>query len=335
MKSKLFLVGLFIMILQTPQSFAEYLRPPARQLKHSLLNFDFEVQGYHSDANYTADGNFTDIYAENARTWIGFLDYKIGALYAPAKWVEFYPYTKAQTHYSYPYFLPFQMTSAGAILRHHISISSVIFSPEVDVSFPLDSQENNPRQIITSDGVLKVTPSFLLRVSFMESVSPFLKIGFQYKKGGLAGLLLWQLGISYYDHIWELGALVGGFRTVMGDREQNNPQNRHRLLDTYNSGSLKFYSVNPELIGASAWVDVRASKKTYLFVKYGLDFYGKNYAKSFLNFNLGVKHLLALKKSDKKYKKSLRRFREKRESTDDIFDDSQDAELMREIEKLQ
>lgn len=331
MKNRIFL--LIFALSYADKISAQYLLPKTRKPVKSLFYIHFETQNYYSHFNYTSDGQYAYIYDDQKRrNWIYFSDYILAFSYSPTSWIEFYPYVTAQTHYSYPYLLPFQLNNVGLKLKHSILTSIVSLFPEIDITLPVDPQSENPYRIITNDDVFKWTGSVWLY--FFRSISPFVRLGFQKRYGGLSSFLLWQLGLSYQDHIWELGFLFGGFRTIVRDVDQNNPNKKHARLNKFNSGSLKFSSVNPEATGFSSWVSARVKRNVYLFLNCNFDFQGRNYAQG-LSINLGFKYNFRTKKSKKKYKKSIRRFREREDDVESIFNEDSDIELMQEIENFQ
>ena len=313
----------------------EYLLPKKRTPRKARLYMSVSAHSYYSNANYTsAGGVYTYLYDRNRRpAFVALADWKVGLGYSPAAWIEIYPYAQAQTHYSRPYFLPLQPVSAGFKLRHKIKTRVISLYPEIDASLPLFSQTGEVSKIVTSDGVAQITPSVWLYFSYFKSLTPFFRVGFQHKLQGFAGLFLWQAGVSYQDYVWEAGVLAGGFQTVVGDVDEIQPSRRHRVLEKFNSGSLKFYSVNPSLVGVSLWADMAVSKKANLFLNFNYDFQGVNYAKGF-GVNLGVKYKFLSKKS--KRKRSIRRFTEKRKNFEEetLENTNEDLELMKEIENL-
>ena len=338
-KNTISILFIFTAFLPAPLVFAggEYLLPKNRTPRKSKLYMSVSAHSYYSNANYTsAGGVYTYLYDRHRRpAFIALADWKLGLGYIPSDWIEIYPYAEAQTHYSRPYFLPLQPTAAGFKLRHKIKTRFISLFPELDASMPLFSQRGGVSRIVTSDGVVQATPSVWMYVSYFKSLTPFVRAGYQHKFEGLASLFLWQAGVSYQDYIWEAGFLAGGFFPAVGDGDidEIQPSRRHRELEKFNSGSLKFYSVNPSLVGASLWVDMAAGKKTNLFLNFNYDFQGVNYAKGF-GVNLGVKYSFLSKKT--KRKRVLRRFREKRENPEekDFNTTDEDLELMKEIENL-
>ena len=324
---------LVVCLLRPPCLLADYLSPQVRTPKKSQLLLDFETQGYYSHSNFTEDRQYTYIQNERgAPTWIGFLNYKLGLSYRPQSWIEFYPYIRAGTHYSYPYLLPFWLGDAGLRLRHYFYSEFLSFFPEVDLMLPVRPQVGQVSRIITSDDVFKVTPMARVYLHPFKSVSLIGAAGFQYRFEGLSGLLLWQAGLLYQDHIWEVGSLVGGMHTMVGDKYTHSPNNRHQHLKKFNSGSLKFYSVNPEAIGLSTWIHLTLAQKAYIYLNYQFDFFGRNYARGH-GVNMGLAYRFLSRKSDKKYKKSIRRFKH-RSRGGGALGGGGDEELLREIENL-
>ena len=319
-------------------SSAEYLTPKKRKVKKSLLSTEMDLQGFFTNSNFNSQYEYDSL---NHESFMALANSKLKLAYSPKKWVELSTYVNFQTHWNnHDYILlPFQPTDLGVQLSHYIRSSVFSLIPEVSASvplvYPVDPNTHQVFQIISNDGVVKVTPSLNIQLTFLRTVIPFAKIGYQYREY-LSSLLLWQGGFIYRDPQWELGFLFGGFHSIQGDVGQVGLQARQLQLGKYNLGSFKFYSVNPSSIGFSAWSDFRLNKASHLFINYNFDFYGQNYARGHsLQVGLTVSLLKKNTLPSKQYKKALRKFREKPENIDSLFEDDSDRELMREIEKLQ
>ena len=261
---------LFIgIVLGTSSSLAELLLPQKRIPRNHSLFVDFSTELFYSQGNFDNDGFLKDLEDLN---YITLFNYKLHVIYAPTSWVHIEPYVHAQTHIvkqeTSTNYLPFRPTQAGLKGSFFISTPFVVLSPELDFSYPLDAQTNGVSRIVTNDRVLKLTPALSMHFSFLGSFIPFGKIAYQYRQD-LSGLLIYHAGFMYQDNIWELGALFGGFSSVVPDQ---NPNIRHRILNQFNAGSLKFSSANPNTLGTTLWVDLKLSKKNANFCSLWIQF---------------------------------------------------------------
>ncbi len=314
--------------------FADYLLPHQRAPRKSTLYMNLETQAYYSEFNFLNPGEYGDL---DNQAFIAFLDYKLALTYRPYPWINITPHFRSKTYFnSYlnaneSLLIPFQPTEIGGTISHPIKTSIISLKPAIEVSFPLDIQNTQLRQAIISDESLKVTLSSLFQTTIKRRFTPFFKIGIQYRGKELLSLVQGQVGLKYRDHILEFGVLMAAQNSLTFS--SSNPTSKNNLIKKYNSGSLKFYSVNPFSVGLSFWGDIQFGGNFSLFAQYGFDVYGMNYAQGH-TLTLGLKFRLMKKRRKRKYRNNYN-FKEKTENIDSLLNDESDKELMREIEKLQ
>ena len=313
-------------------SFADYLKPYQRAPRKSILFMNLETQAYYSQFNFSPSGQWTPL---DNNAFIAFLDYKLSLTYHPYSWMKLTPYVRAKTYYNSflneneSALIPFYPTEIGGALSHPFRIFFIALQPEIDVSFPLDSQKGLIQEPFISDSALKITLSSLFQITIQRRFLPFVKIGVQYRGRELLSLLQGQIGLKYRDHIWEIGGLVGMQTSLL---TQSLPPSKERWLKKFNSSSLKFASVSPLSVGTSVWADLRISTTTSFFAQYGVDLYGAEYAQGH-QAGVGLKIQFLKKRKTRTYKQNI--FKEETEDIDSLLHDESDQELMKEIEKLQ
>lgn len=288
----------------------EYLKPLTFTPSYRHLYLNLETQGYLSHSNYVSDASSKPLGVQgNKVKYIAFTNYKLGLSYLPDHWIEIQPYVTAQTHYSYNYLQPFQFNDVGINIQNTLRTSIISIYPSIDFSYPILQPIKLNERVITSDPVLKFTPSVRLYFSYFKLFTPFARIAFQYRNEGLSGLFIWQAGFSFQIPEWQIGFLFGGFASVVSDIDTKQPQKKHNILNNrLNIGSLKFYSVNPAVTGLSVWTHLLLGKKVGMQIKYNLDFTGQNYAKGqSIHIHLIIS---VLNRKNKKSYKNLHRFRE-------------------------
>ena len=332
MERKLFFPLCFFLIFISTLSFADYLKPYQRAPRKSTLFMSLETQAYYSQFNFSPSGQWTPL---DNNAFISFLDYKLSFTYHPYSWIKLTPYTRAKTYYNSflneneSALVPFYPTEVGGALSFPFRMFFIASQPEIDISFPLDSQRGLIQQPIISDESLTITLSSLFQITIQRRFLPFFKIGVQYRGKELLSLLQGQIGLKYRDRVWEIGGLVGVQNSLL---TQSLPQSKERWLKEFNSGSLKFASVSPFSVGTSVWADLRVSTTTSFFAQYGIDLYGMQYAQGHQTA-LGLKIRFLRKRKTRTYKRN--RFKEETEDIDSLLNNESDQELMREIEKLQ
>ena len=305
---------------------AEFWLPQNRLLEKNLLSFEWENNFHYSDSNFDSRGALQNL---NSQGWISFLKYKWGLSYSPFKWLILSPYISSgslfvlsQSRISTSLF---QFLESGIKLRGFMPSKIITFSPELDFSYPLEFPQS---PLFLSDKAIKISPSLTFYLSFMNQFQPFLRVGYQYRDFGLSHLLIYQVGILYQDRVWQIGALLGSFYSLISD-ELN--RNRHQLLDQHNLGSLKFYSENPRSTNISLWINLRMSKNFQILTGYSTNFMGANYAHDH-SFALNFQYRL-IKRASLPQRRN-RNFQEKSENIESILNDSFDSELSQEIENF-
>lgn len=313
-----------------------YLRPQLRPPLYSYLHVNLNTRGFLSFYNYESFKSHTPIpgLVNKKETYIAFFDYTLGVSYIPVNWIEFYPYITAQTHYSDPYLLPFQVNDVGLIIKHHLVNNVFSIYPAIEFSYPIFKQITSITRIITSDEVLKLTPSLLIYFSYFENIKPFGKIAYQYRDGGLSSLLLWQAGIAFQGSLFEVGFLAGGLHSATKDEHFYASQKRHDLLKKFNNSSLKFQSVNPHAIGGTLWASISLGSRAIFNLEYSTDFIGDNYSKGH-NIYASISVSILNKSYKKSYKRSRNKFKDFQNKSIESFEPSgPSSELLQEIENL-
>ena len=309
-------VGIFLGALP---SWAEFLLPQKRIPRNNSLFIDLSTEVFYSQGNFDHEAFFEHLEGEG--TYTALFNYKLNVIYTPYSWLQIEPYIHAQTpiirNENNMDYLPFMPTQTGLKGSFFIHTPFVVLSPELDFSYPLDHQKT---RIVTNDGVIKLTPTLFIHLSFLDSFIPFGKIAYQYRQD-LSGLLIYQGGFMYQDNIWEIGLLLGGFSSVVPDQNSNI---RHSVLNRFNAGSLKFYSENPSVTGAALWADLKLSKKTQVFTHLGGSFFGLNYAQEF-SFNIGLRRGFIKPKSKYPYRRAVHDFEGKTEDIESLFYESNDS----------
>ena len=305
---------LSIFILTSFWTYAlQYLSVPRSIKEDQVLSVNFEHRSYYSFNNFNQTGFMKNLEDQGL---IFLMDYHLSAFYSPTGWFHIAPYLEAQTHIVNTAIetraLPFFPTLSG--LKTWISIHISYFSlfPEIDFSYPLDVQ-NPISRIITNDGVSSLATSLMGSFNFWR-FRPFLRAGYQWRYS-ISNLLFAQFGILYQEDNLEIGWLTGGFTAVGGDSDRSF--NRHKDLEKYNTGSLKFYSTLPASVGTSIWFDAAVNKRMNLLAQINFNWEGFNYAQGY-TLHLGVRYHF-IKREKGSYKKSIRRFKQKSYDIESLY----------------
>ncbi len=302
----------------------QYLSFPRRLVEDNLLALNFEHRTYYSHINFNQQGSLRNISDEG---YILLMDYHLSFFYSPNQWFQISPYIEAQTHMvNHPskeiQVLPFFPTLSGIKVFSSIHVPYLSILPEIDFTFPLDVQ-NPINRIITNDGVFSTTPSLALFLN-LSRLHPFARIGYHWRYF-ISDLLFAQLGLLYRDNILEIGGLIGGFTSVTSGRDSNS-LNRHKDLERYNLGSLKFYSVLPTSLGTSVWLDINLNRKFHFLTQFNFNWMGLNYAQGY-TLHLGIRYSF-IKRANlrEQYKKSIRRFKQNSYDMNSLYQENSKKE---------
>ena len=147
---------------------------------------------------------------------------------------------------------------------------------EAFVAFPLNRFENDTDDVLTGEGAMVVQTGAWIS----KEVSPYtfhFYLAYKYQDGGRASLLPWSVGLSQYGSSWIYSLEIGGFNVLQDDENLNNFAKREDVVRRVNGGSLKYNSVNPEVLELTGKVGYRLSQNTSLILGLSSTINGKNY----------------------------------------------------------
>jgi hypothetical protein len=116
---------------------------------------------------------------------------------------------------------------------------------------------------------------------YYHPVTIYAYVGYRYQDSGLASLLMNDIGASYRFNVARIRVGVRGESTITNDNDTGNLQNtfnRNLQMSLVQSGSMKYYSMNPTLwegYGEADWLFTRMIEAGLGFSQ---TFYGNNSA---------------------------------------------------------
>ena len=231
-----------------------------------IFSAEFRAGYYYTDGNYMQNFSFQSLSQilkgeGGDRAFFDYMDAGFSMSYAPWSWFEasvfstgiFFARSQNQTLNQ----AGFKVQRAGLAFRSHQRASDGLFGwiPELSLSFPFYSLNNQDIYPITDDGSIYFTPGFWLYGRVEKVFYPFVYTGFKWREDPFSSLLLWKAGAMLKAEIAELGAYYYGFWSVIKDQADPLYGDRFILLKRVNSASMKFASSNPNLIaGFKGWL---------------------------------------------------------------------------------
>ena len=193
--------------------------------------------------------------------------------------------------------LPFQVSSAGAGLSLYHKIKTLFIGLEFRSGLPLyknfqnyqapytaitlKNAENSKDSIVVGDGAYFTEPGLWLIFQPSKIFYIYNRTAFRWRSAGLSSLLFSSLGGVVESEFITAGLSLDTFFSLFFyDHFGAQPEQRLKLLKAGNAGSLKFYSVNPSVLSATAWSEFKF-KPFFTTLYVNLDTIGKNYAKGF------------------------------------------------------
>lgn len=349
--SKKYLIA-FGMLAFATVGWADFLKPDLPS-KKKPLSISVKSEFFRSHSNYLELGQHKDLPDANFFQYVLFQP-KIS--YSPFRhYINFSLF--ANSFYASSnsggksYNLPFKPSSAGASISFHQKIHSFFIGLELTGAYPLYSDFQNPEEFILGDGAFYGEPALWLLFEPQKGFYFFNRNAFRWRGGGLSSLVFSSLGSVLDSEFISAGLSFDMFMSFpVYDEWTTAPENRHRILESANAGSHKFYSVNPSVFKGHGWFDFKYNFFTAT-VFCSLDGLGSNYAKGFsvgmmTNFKWNTSSqssFLDRRRSKKDYfnfrskrKKTFKREGEKSyfEEEADPYDDDLNEELREELNLL-
>lgn len=157
---------------------------------------------------------------------------------------------------------------------------------DAKVIYPMDNFESDTTEMILNEGALALENKNWIEYKLFKH-RLYLMAGLKYQDDGRSALFPWSLGAHRHTKKFFYGAEVGGFEAITDDEDIARPANKLDVTNRVNSGSLKFYSINPSLLYTEAWLGYRWSSKLNFGLSYNKTLNGKNSAEGqSFGFNL-------------------------------------------------
>ena len=290
---------LFLLCLAIGFPALSEVRLPEIPSKNQPAFFSLQTEFFRSQANYTNFGQYEDLAANDFFQYVSF---KPALSYSPFKrYINFELF--ANSFYASSgkkevlHVLPFQLSSIGTGFSFYHKFKTLFVGFELRGSLPLYKNFENYQKpavdilqgngktsdnpIVVGDGAYSAEPGLSLIFQPSNVFYVYNRTAFRWRSRGLSSLLISNIGAVFNSKLITAGLSFDAFFSLfIYDRFSNQPNQRLQVLKTGNAGSLKFYSVNPSALSATAWSEFKF-KPFFTTLYVNLDTIGANYAKGF------------------------------------------------------
>lgn len=142
--------------------------------------------------------------------------------------------------------------SAGLAMAPFYSLSSRFY---IDIlgTFALNEVEPATDDSLTGEGAHFIFGG--IRYSHLVSrFEIFSSLHLQYYMDGRSTRIPWRVGGLYHFGSLKILAALSGYESITDDEKEPNPSERTSVTNRVNGGSLKYYSVNPQLLNSQVGV---------------------------------------------------------------------------------
>lgn len=237
-----------------------------------------EANYFTTEANYASDGGtFTEL--QNGRNFKN-LQIDVGGQYAFSK--RLYLGSALSIANSESYDGSFTRSNSGLTevkfwAQYIVMVRPLRIIPEVQFWYPFNRVESNTDETLTGEGAMVLQPGSWFIKPF-KAFDVFSYLGIKYQDEGRATLLPYRLGLEYNFSRFFVGAGLNGYQTLIDDEDTATPSNKTSITNRVNGMSLKFYSINPSLLEADAWLGMKFSKTSQLRLGLSQTLNGENSA---------------------------------------------------------
>ncbi|MCB0350062.1 MAG: hypothetical protein KDD38_02690 [Bdellovibrionales bacterium] len=136
----------------------------------------------------------------------------------------------------------------------------ISFIPDLDITLSLTEIDPQGDNVLTGEGVntFKVGSWALAQLGLLR-LRGYGYIGYEYRDGGRSALIPWTAGLSWRGRRLRPSFEISGYNSASDDEYISSRFNRELVTSTVNAGSLRYYSVNPNLIQARAELTYQAT----------------------------------------------------------------------------
>lgn len=147
------------------------------------------------------------------------------------------------------------LTDATGGLRYVLGRTAFNVVAEFWMSYPFSRVEFDTDEVLTHEGTMKIDAGIWADWP-LGSFVPYSRVGFLYQDDERASYAELLLGAAWQPGRFRLAAEAYGNYVVVDDNKVDRRIERDQVTSRVDGGSWKYYSVNPQTLGARANVDV-------------------------------------------------------------------------------
>lgn len=231
----------------------------SKEFHQNQLSFETNYRYFFSEANYTSEGGQYISLASGNRYQVSDID--LGMRWTTGSTWGFYTSGRLSQAESKTNGVTRTNSNLSQLMLGidmlMISNSKFDLIPDLSLILPMQRVEKSADEVLTAEGATQITPRLIGRLK-MGKLRPFASVGFAYRDEGRSMLLPYSAGAELKLSNIYFGADLSGYQTIIRDQYTNNPGERH-IVSARNGGSLKYYSVDPDLVETSAWIKWKGS----------------------------------------------------------------------------
>ncbi|WP_374034735.1 hypothetical protein ACES2I_02185 [Bdellovibrio bacteriovorus] len=246
-------------------------------------HWDFEVNAnyFYSEANYPASGGGSQsLVSGNSYSLI---DTSFGTRYVPKKnWSIFGWGTISNAESKDSVASRSNSSISEAAVGFDFLMYSDLFQliPEVIAVIPFEEVNPASDTVLNSEGVFEVRSRLIAQKDF-GTLRGYGWLGFNYRGSGRSFLMPWGVGAQMKMQRLRLGAELFGYQSVSDDTTDVTEALRTSYINSVNAGSMKFYSVKPNLMDSQLYATWLISPKLSVQANGGMTLTGSNSAAGF------------------------------------------------------
>lgn len=144
-----------------------------------------------------------------------------------------------------------KITNFLARAQKLISFSPLRLVPQADLVATTQRVSPETDEVLSHEGAHSVRIGSWLTYDF-RLIRTYGYAGFDYRDDGRSSLLPWAGGLGFKTTPWSFTIELNGYQSLTDDEYTDTPLQRTIVTNKVSAGSLRYYSVNPNLIEARA-----------------------------------------------------------------------------------
>ncbi|WP_291515619.1 hypothetical protein [Bdellovibrio sp. ArHS] len=250
-----------------------------KEYRRDRWDFEFNTQYFYSEANYPSSGGGSQNLPSGNHYSLWDMD--LESRYMPrSDWsvLAWGKMSNSESKDSLATRSNSSITEVAAGMDFLMYDGSFQLVPEFIAVVPLEEVDPKSDSVLNSEGVFELLSRLIAQKDF-GTYRGYAWVGFNYRGDGRSFLLPYGIGAQLKLPRMRLGAELFGYRSITDDTEDTIL--RTGYINSANAGSMKFYSVNPNILDSQVYGNWLISPKWTVQVNGGATLAGSNAAAGF------------------------------------------------------